>query len=471
MGAEVCNTDLLSAGPFKVLQVDAPAAKTQLRFLRENFVITYMDKAPNNFLAICKKVYIQACMADLTTVPTPASSASFLCAASNNRAVCGKAKAHCIRVAGTAAGTPSASCTQGSFATNATTGATDADATAAAPAQGLPQYPEGTKLHGRLLTTVTAAPYIAAISKQHKIPPALRFLACSSNIHLTPAVLWLNAFFRALMPHVNNMWGKAVDKINHTVHATRTWYPQPWLCTNSVQAAAAAQHFNSHGLPADADCPRHGYVQFAPDPKAEHFYKFTEASVRSMLELVINNAIIMFGADTYYHQVLGIPMGINPAVFIANLYLFWYEYRFLIWLPILSSPWLASEYSEYELFPYNQLPADSVLLDPANSPLAQANQGVLPTTTRDVLRVVLGCFAFTKRFVDDLFTAGNPLFTHLTYNSQSIGPIPGIYPPALSLKPSAQVSAGSPVPFLVFLGSIAAAGTCGWLLVHGGSVV
>ena len=140
-------------------------------------------------------------------------------------------------------------------------------------------------------------------------------------------------------------------------------------------------------------------------------------------------------------------MGINPAVFIANLYLFWYEYRFLLSL--------GSQFSmarEVDLFPYHQLPSDSVFLDAALSPLVLANQGVMPTTTRDVIRVVLGAFAFTKRFVDDLQATGNLLFNHLTYTTQSLGPITGIYPAALTLKPSAVVSAaGASIPFLDLL--------------------
>lgn len=30
-----------------------------------------------------------------------------------------------------------------------------------------------------------------------------------------------------------------------------------------------------------------------------------------------------------YHQVHGVPMGINPGVLIANYDLFWYEFRFV----------------------------------------------------------------------------------------------------------------------------------------------
>jgi hypothetical protein len=98
-----------------------------------------------------------------------------------------------------------------------------------------------------------------------------------------------------------------------------------------------------------------------------------------------------------------------------------------------------------------------------------ANNGVLPVTTRDTIRVVVGSFAFTKRFVDDLLAAGNLLFDHLTYTTQSLGPITGIYPAALALKPSALASsADASIPYLDL--SIIAAGTAWWCLAHGGTL-
>lgn len=171
------------------------------------------------------------------------------------------------------------------------------------------------------------------------------------------------------------------------------------------------------------------------DASAEVYYKFIVSSIRDMLTLVIKNTFIRFGAEQYFWQVLGIPMGINPGVFIANIYLLWFEYTFI---GSLNTHFSATP--ELQPFPYHTLPPDSPLLDPATSPLRRPD-GSMPLTTRDVVRAVLYNFAFTKRFVDDLKAVLNPLFPHLTYTSQSIGAvIHGIYDPRLNLKESAALN-------------------------------
>ena len=47
-----------------------------------------------------------------------------------------------------------------------------------------------------------------------------------------------------------------------------------------------------------------------------------------MFDLLVDNTYIQFGASLWY-QICGIPMGISPAVFIANMYLWFYEFQFL----------------------------------------------------------------------------------------------------------------------------------------------
>jgi hypothetical protein len=53
-------------------------------------------------------------------------------------------------------------------------------------------------------------------------------------------------------------------------------------------------------------------------------------------------------------------------------------------------------------------------------------------TVRDVIRVVLSCFAVTRRFVDDLFSVHNPMLSDMLYTSQQLVPIHGIYDPELN---------------------------------------
>jgi hypothetical protein len=44
-----------------------------------------------------------------------------------------------------------------------------------------------------------------------------------------------------------------------------------------------------------------------------------------MLRLLVENSYVQF-AGRVYQQAKGIPMGINPAVFLAKFYLLYFEY-------------------------------------------------------------------------------------------------------------------------------------------------
>ena len=50
--------------------------------------------------------------------------------------------------------------------------------------------------------------------------------------------------------------------------------------------------------------------------------------IKSVLEYVIYNAYFQIG-DKVFRQIIGIPMGSDPAPFIANLFLYVYENRFM----------------------------------------------------------------------------------------------------------------------------------------------
>ena len=55
---------------------------------------------------------------------------------------------------------------------------------------------------------------------------------------------------------------------------------------------------------------------------------YSKDEVHVMIDTVINNALFTFG-DKVFRQVIGIPMGTDPAPFMANLYLFYYEFHFM----------------------------------------------------------------------------------------------------------------------------------------------
>ena len=94
-----------------------------------------------------------------------------------------------------------------------------------------------------------------------------------------------------------------------------------------------------------------------------------------MLEFLIDNIYIRVGKEIFRQQV-GIPMGTDCAPFLANLFLFYFEYNYMKDL-IKSNIHLAKQ------------------------------------------------FSYTTRYIDDLLTLNNNRFTKV---------IPNIYPPELELK-------------------------------------
>jgi hypothetical protein len=54
----------------------------------------------------------------------------------------------------------------------------------------------------------------------------------------------------------------------------------------------------------------------------------TSSQKPALTNLIIDHTFIRFG-DATFRQIRGIPMGINPAVFFASIYLLAYEYRFM----------------------------------------------------------------------------------------------------------------------------------------------
>ncbi len=102
-----------------------------------------------------------------------------------------------------------------------------------------------------------------------------------------------------------------------------------------------------------------------------HSFKVKEASdLISWLDFLLNNLFLCFGQGVY-RQCIGIPMDTNCAVYLANFYLFTYEFDFIKYL--LKS---------------NTYP------------------------------VVLHSLSLVHRFVDDLFVPDSPNFENFMYLNQ-----------------------------------------------------
>jgi hypothetical protein len=159
------------------------------------------------------------------------------------------------------------------------------------------------------------------------------------------------------------------------------------------------------------------------DKDSNEFYLFDLQEACNMVQLLVSHACVTFG-EAVYHQTKGIPMGINPAVLMANYYLFYYEYIFIKQLadiiqrtpPIHGGDMVARMLLE-------QHSDDSAPPWVSSHPENAAHNGNLAV-------YVLNAFRFTRRFVDDLIAACNQLLKYLLYTNNSIlgGLIKGIYP-------------------------------------------
>ena len=55
---------------------------------------------------------------------------------------------------------------------------------------------------------------------------------------------------------------------------------------------------------------------------------YSKLSIKTLLEFIIDHAYFQVG-DKIFKQIIGIPMGSDPAPFIANLFLYVYENRYI----------------------------------------------------------------------------------------------------------------------------------------------
>lgn len=171
------------------------------------------------------------------------------------------------------------------------------------------------------------------------------------------------------------------------------------------------------------------------DPVRGDFYMFDLEEAVAVLTLLVKFSYVRFG-DQVWHQELGIPMGINPAVYMANYYLFYYEYQFLAQFQLLldSHPPLPGGSCEaFSLFHDQQTTVD-------HTPVwvHQWPDSVHPSFKGNVVKYILDRFQLMGRFVDDVTSGPNQFLQHLLNHKDTIlgGLIKGIYPDCLLLKPT-----------------------------------
>ncbi|PNW87106.1 hypothetical protein CHLRE_02g109300v5 [Chlamydomonas reinhardtii] len=306
------------------------------------------------------------------------------------------------------------------------------------------------------------AAYYAITMKMHKTPPGLRFLACSHACPVTAISDVVTASLRTLADAFRDMWR---DRIG----------TDPWFCLHSGAVMDSVYAFNAQQLPRSSvtapqafDFARlytniphaeladtmaslitatlahaqrvaiavtvtppktpdgrrkydatlltsdaaHNAPAYRRDPMTDvAVHTFTRDQFLVLFRSLVCSTFIRFGTFALVRQTCGIPMGISAAPFIANLFLAWFEYRFL------------------------------------TQPAATAQR-----------QRVLHAFDLTKRYLDDLLALNNPFITRLLSVDQRYAGLHGLYPASLQVEAQshphlqAQLAAGTAaMPFLDIL--------------------
>lgn len=448
--------------------------------LQRDFVITVMDKNGANFVLVCKKYYVQRLLADLC-IPHP----------------------------------PSAPVPPGEYYSRVhPVQVVDAYRAAAVRLQpiGIP-------------VDISLPPaYYAATVKMHKQPPSLRYLACSQQTPLSDAcdvALWL---LRAAQDAFVEMWDACVRKWNlpalcscwiiknthglapfiHSfnqnaaavgeVPCKEAAMPQIFdferlytnIPLNDLHAClsqllewlfefkgASAVHFTSRKEeaaqwlppPPLGAAPTYTCGVVYPDRRRPRDPVHCTLSLRqavTVLHVVVTNTFLHFG-EYMLHQDRGIPMGIQPAPFIANLFLGFHEFNFVMRvlcaarMPETTPARMAVVQQRMaacagcaRLAPFD--PKSSVIPNIETTSFASA-----PHLWNENALTLLNHFRFTVRYIDDLAALANLMLKYLLYHQSppySVGKpggprqdICGIYPQCLRVTSSAPAGCDC-VPFM-----------------------
>ena len=400
----------------------------EMERIRRDFVITYMDKSPNTFIAFCRKGYLLTVCDDLSP-PPPAGNHVFQ-----------QVPRH-------------------------TDDIIEEDA---AFQRGL-----------GLKSGTDKLPVYAAIAKLHKTPVSARFLTLSYDTSLTVLAKRICDFFAAFSPSITGLWDVAMKSANMDSSVTLftpAHSPESWVITDSAQVISRVQGYNRSmtteqhllapheiqtfdferlytNLPQDDLVHRmrglvlEAWDRFHPTeetfrvfaPKAvtrsyfsdldcpvnmrsgtengERYYTWTRATVCDAITYLVSHTYVTFG-DRVFRQVLGIPMGTNPAVYLANFLLFSYELDAvrrctrIIGIPI---PMLQYFYDR-------ALTVDDIPM------LLSLTPADLHARRKDIALFILRQFRFTCRYIDDILTLGNAIIHFMLYDHQFFCGFQGIYP-------------------------------------------
>ncbi|BDA45564.1 hypothetical protein COCOBI_07-3510 [Coccomyxa sp. Obi] len=161
----------------------------------------------------------------------------------------------------------------------------------------------------------------------------------------------------------------------------------------------------------------------------ERYYTWTRATVCDAITYLISHTHVTFG-DRVFRQALGIPVGTNPAVYLATFYLVSYELD------------AVRRCTRVVRVPNSMLPQFyNRALTVEDIPKLLTLQGPeLHARRKDIALFILHQFRFTCRYIDDILALGNAIVHYMLYDDQSFYGFQGIYPrfPLITSNPSAR---------------------------------
>ena len=299
--------------------------KSTIKHLQKHFVITYVDKCENDWAFICKRHYASLLLTELET-----NNAYAACAEMNPPI----SKDSILRK-------------HWDYLSD----------------QKLPHPAEELK--------DTSLPYIYGNVKAHKTPVKFRFIAGSRNSSLQPLSVAITHALRVLQPDVEKLWTDTwnssglntdhswiltdsshvlplIKKLNQKLRANPPPLDPPPICTydfstlytnipldslisrlcNLVKQLFSRKVATSRGrlthILIDSDKSK----WTRPSSEKRSATLVNADKLCEWITYLVHNTYLTLG-DTIFHQVIGIPMGTNCGVFLANYFLFTYELEFI----------------------------------------------------------------------------------------------------------------------------------------------
>ncbi len=178
--------------------------------------------------------------------------------------------------------------------------------------------------------TLHKLPFFFAITKFHKNPPKFRFISSSVSTVFKNFNLVINAF-------LDQLYSFVLSNTNFEVHNNLiigSNSPILKCLKSNIFSSVITYDFSTlyTKIPLDLllDNIKSIIEEYWPADRI-FCYKnvsYITSEVLEMLEIVLNNNFIKIG-NNIFRQEIGIPMGSNCAVNLANLFLFYYEKRFI----------------------------------------------------------------------------------------------------------------------------------------------